>query len=206
MQEPQNPPSNRIRNRLFNRDGLVGILGLALTVIQFKDLFPLLRALLVYSVGLLLILWAVWRLEYIVEWKRRSKLLIASVVTVIYCFIVAAPLQDQYQREITSVIQFKESASLSPIRKFVIGRDCAGAKAYLVSLNIPIPVETPPLALTDGPQSSFGLSTPPGHPSYRGEIEISESSVRQRDAVTRAYMYYVVKTILDKPLAQTPAP
>jgi len=171
------------------------IVGLSFGFIAVIDIYPLAVNILVYLFCLTLLLFGGWKWEGTVSWRLWRKLLGCGLVTLVFCIIVSYPVSRQYERETSIKLSFKQSPLLTWwIRQRII-RDVAAFKQYLKALDIVVPEELPPVAVSElaGFEVYFSndccrLSASP----YRGELSVKPTDIHNRMAATDSFVMYVV--------------
>jgi hypothetical protein len=168
------------------------VLGLGLSIAGISEMFPLHISLFLYLGAMVFI---VIGLREAIKGLMSFPANLALYAAVIACYgyLISFPVVKQYKKEINLSLDFKEPANVSVFRKQLITYDIAKFRDFLSSLQIEVPTEVPPIAIStdvnDAKQT--GSSTPPNLHNYRFELMIGRLVVLDRGAVTDTYSRYV---------------
>lgn len=171
-----------------------GLLSFVLTIVAIQEVYPFWLSVIFYLVALVGITIAVWNWERIATWRWPQKLGGVAGFTLIYLLIVAFPVWNQYQREISIRVSFKDSPSLTWYRKQKIVHDISAFKKFLTDLNINVGSEIPPITTVGG----HGFHTPADKPIYRGEIMLASDQIKDQMAVTTTYGTYAIDKFFEQ--------
>src|ERR1022692_4977378 len=112
-----------------------------------------------------------WRWEEARTWDAKQRKIVWGVSWLIFAGTFAPGLVSQYKREYNSHVQFKEAPELDWWYRFLVRRSYARIQDYLREIDVPVPADTPPVAIKHGPPNSLKteISVPPNLPLYRGD-------------------------------------
>jgi hypothetical protein len=138
-----------------------------------------------YLVSLVVIVFvSVWSK---IEWTRSGR--IAAVGGyVLYCAFFGIVSYKQYEKENHIDLVFQDSKYLTSWRKTVIRHDMAQMKAYLLSLNIPVPLAIPPIGVQESSGCGAGENNAILKPIFRSTIKINSGCVCNRRLITSFYV------------------
>jgi hypothetical protein len=179
--------------------------GPALAALGLSDMIPFEIDLVLYVVGFIFMLYGVFWWKTAKHWNGKRKLAFLLLITAAYWLIFGLAAWNQYQRELSAKLQFKESPLFSWWFKQRTIHDISRFRSYLRDLGISTPARTPPLGVEIGSGACNAL-TPPNLPLYRSEITIGEKSVTSRQEVVGCYAIYAIDQIMSKALAHIPWP
>ncbi len=179
--------------RLLTVSGLG--LGTSLALVGTLDIFPIYVNLVVYAASLISILFGFWKWEWIAHWGKLQKTVTLFIVSLASAWVLSYPVREQYEREIMTNLEFKESSELSFWRQQIIRYDLGGFRAYLTSLGIAVPSDLPPFSISG--QGIVGTHTPPEMPIYRGDLTIGKQQLGDRTAPTMVYGSFVIEKLFE---------
>jgi len=165
-----------------------GLLSFALTIVGIREVYPFWLNLTFYLAALVGIILAVWQWERNSSWRWPKKLRRVTAYAAVYLAIVAFPVWNQYEREISIRISFKDSPSLTWYRKQRVMHDISAFKKFLTDLDINVGSEIPPITTGGG----RGFHTPADKPVYRGELMVPNDQIKDPMAVTTTYGTYAI--------------